>query len=175
MRIFRSALILAAWSGLAAAGCDTMTPARGAYDDLTPGDAEARRRAVAVTTARRDFNCKETKVVVALRPSAGDEWHPLLEPLTGRPRYVVEGCGQRGLYVESCEFLPNATVVDADLPMAPAPATRSYECRYLLVSAVPSHAHGANASVQKPSATPATVTAVPVDTEGATATDAVGM
>jgi hypothetical protein len=69
---------------------------------------ENARRAAAVATAERDLACGEVAIVAAL-----DRRY-----LNGTvARYVIEGCGKRGLYVETCEEHPG--------------------CQYLLVSVVP--------------------------------------
>jgi hypothetical protein len=164
--------MLVTWSAFAATGCATMEPTRPIGDESTPGDAESRRRAVAESTARRDLDCDDAKIVVAIRPSGTDEWQPILEPLSGRPRYVVEGCGQRGLYVESCAFLAEPQVWDEDLPRPPPPARRTYECRYLLVSVVPARSPGAGTAMDTPAAVPASG---PSDPRVASPSNALGM
>ena len=137
-----------------------------------PGDSEEQRREVAERTARRDFACDDAKVIVALLSSEtdGHPWQPLVENTSGRPRYVVEGCGQRGLYVESCAFADDGTEKGA--APADAASSRVYECRYLLVSVVPMHgaSQGTAAAAAQSTPAPATAPGVAGDagTEGAT-------
>jgi hypothetical protein len=126
---------------LTAAACDLgppITPSTAMLDAPTgPGDRETQRRDVAERTARRDFACEDAKVVVALflSETEGHPWQPLIQNTSGRPRYVVEGCGKRGLYVESCAFADDSMPKGDDT--TPGSVPRVYECRYLLVSVVP--------------------------------------
>jgi hypothetical protein len=136
-------------SALGASGCALSAPSHPWADVSDPAaEGEARRRAVAESTARRDLECTETKVTVALHPATGEDstWQPLLQPQSGRARYVVEGCGKRGLYIESCTYIEDFTAVTEDLSPRDGPSARTYECRYLLVSMVPDAAHHASHS-----------------------------
>ena len=127
-------------SALAASGCAASAASHPWVEVSDPAsEGEARRRAVVESTARRDLECTEPRVTVALHPATGDDsaWEPLLQPLAGRPRYVVEGCGKRGLYVESCAYVEDFAAVTEDVSPSASPSSRSYECRYLLVSVIP--------------------------------------
>jgi hypothetical protein len=87
------------------------------------------------------FTGRSPRSDAALRTAAGDLGCPLpslrIEAETGRRyinetafRFVIEGCGERGGYVEACELVgeptpPGWTSIDGSLA-----------CRYLLVSRV---------------------------------------
>jgi hypothetical protein len=120
---------------------------------IAGGSTEAQRRGVAEATARRDFACDNPKVVADLlaSESTGSSWEP---KTSGRPRYLVEGCGKRGMYVESCRRVDDSFHADSS-PLDHASAPVFYECRYLLASMVPVRAPEA----AKPSGGSATATA----------------
>jgi hypothetical protein len=101
------------------------------------GATEAERQQVAERTARRDFGCDDPKVVVALTMAGPAGQVPFGESSSGRPRYLVEGCGKRGLYVENCTPIADRVNRDVDSPFGPAPT--KYSCRYVLASVVPTH------------------------------------
>lgn len=71
-------------------------------------DSEAGHEATVLRTAAGDLACPAVEVVLRLERRYAN---------TAVPRYVVEGCGKRALYVETCEDYPR--------------------CRYLVVSVVP--------------------------------------
>ena len=141
----RSALVVIVIAvAVAVAGCAPVTsgpsssvavlspePARFAGSSVAPaGDAAARDRAV-IATAAGDLGCDSLRIVSGIDGGRALNGTYL--------RYVVEGCGQRALYLERCAFPPGqVSVVAVD--------TASIACEYLLVSTMPLGARHAPAA-----------------------------
>jgi len=94
------------------AGCSFSRPIEEQHPSVqrapaSDGSGES-RLSTALRTAAGDLGCEQVSVVLVLERRYAN---------TSAPRYVIEGCGKRGLYAETCEDYPH--------------------CRYLLLSMVP--------------------------------------
>jgi hypothetical protein len=94
-------------------GCRISTPIEEQHPSLqrapaSSDDSAEGRLATVLRTAAIDLACPPVERVLTLERRYAN---------TSAPRYVIEGCGKRALYAESCEDYPH--------------------CRYLLLSTVP--------------------------------------
>jgi hypothetical protein len=97
--------------GIALAGCaipinEQHPSVQKAHPSLDNSDGA--RRGEARATAAADLACEHVEMVLTLERRYAN---------TAAPRYVIEGCGKRALYAETCEDYPR--------------------CRYLLLSVLP--------------------------------------
>lgn len=74
----------------------------------TSDDSRGGHEATALRTAASDLGCAHVDIVLTLERRYAN---------TSVPRYVIEGCGKRATYAETCEDYPR--------------------CRYLVLSIVP--------------------------------------
>lgn len=99
--------------GLVTAGCGFAVPITSQHPSVqkappSEDDSDAARRATVTLTAAHDLACPNVSVVLVLERRYAN---------TAAPRYVMEGCGKRALYAETCEDYPH--------------------CRYVMLSTVP--------------------------------------
>jgi hypothetical protein len=99
--------------GVALAGCAFSTPIGHQHPSVqnappSADDSDEARRGTALHTAAGDLGCTAVELVLTFDRRYAN---------TATVRYVIEGCGKRALYAETCEDYPR--------------------CRYLLLSVVP--------------------------------------
>jgi hypothetical protein len=95
------------------AGCSLSIPASQVHPSVaaapaTPEDSQEARDQTALRTAASDLKCERVGIVLMFDRRYANSAYL---------RYMIEGCGQRGLYAETCATYP--------------------QCRYLLVSVIP--------------------------------------
>lgn len=110
-KVARVAFAVAA--AISTAGCAFSRPIEQQHPSVqaatpTSDDSSEDRRATALHTAASDLGCARVDVVLTLERRYAN---------TAAPRYVIEGCGKRATYAETCEDYPR--------------------CRYLVLSIVP--------------------------------------
>lgn len=104
---------------LSLASCGISTPIRQQHPSVqkaTPSidDSDEARCATARFTASRDLGCEHVEIVLTLERRYAN---------TATARYVVEGCGRRALYAETCEDYPHCRYLMLSLvPLTPPPA-----------------------------------------------------
>jgi hypothetical protein len=121
----RSALVLSsalALAGCALADCGFGTPIGQQHPSVqgappTPDDSEEARRGTALHTAAGDLGCTGVELVLAFDRRYSN---------AASVRYVIEGCGKRAVYAETCEDYPRCrylllSVVPVPVPLVPAP------------------------------------------------------
>ncbi len=118
------------------------------------------RADVALRTASEDLGCAvETMLIATTLERRFSN--------TSVARYVIEGCGERALYVEQCETSEQPSGEGFQPVLGGSP---SFRCRYLMVSrvAIPSHsaepARRPGSKKAAPPATTSTSTAPPTST-----------
>jgi len=98
---------------ISVAGCAISRPIEEQHPSVraatpTSDDSREDRLATALRTAATELGCARVDVVLTLERRYAN---------TSAPRYVIEGCGMRATYAETCEDYPR--------------------CRYLMLSLVP--------------------------------------
>jgi len=106
-------LVTAIALAFATTGCGFAVPITSQHRSVqkapaSEDDSDAARRATVMLTAAHDLACPNVEIVLMLERRYAN---------TAAPRYVMEGCGKRALYAETCEDYPH--------------------CRYLMLSTTP--------------------------------------
>ena len=103
---------------LAGSACRISTPIDEQHPSIRSAPASLdsspeETRATLLRTASADLACSHVEVVLTLERRFAN---------TASARYVVEGCGKRALYAETCEAYPSCRyLVLSVLVVAPAP------------------------------------------------------
>ena len=81
----------------------------------TPTSDDSRRghEATALRTAASELGCAHVDIVLTLERRYAN---------TSAPRYVIEGCGKRATYAETCEDYPRCRYLMLSVVPVPAPA-----------------------------------------------------
>ncbi len=126
------AMVLGIW------GCQISSPITSQHPSVqaapaSVGSSLEERRSALFAAARADLSCERVEVVLTFDRRYAN---------TATARYVVEGCGKRALYAETCEDYPS--------------------CRYLVLSILEIPSRGSHGpAVTAPTSAPAPTAAPP--------------